>query len=208
MHSASISSGCSRCAPTRCSGTPAATIERLEALKLPVVRLTTHRLADIPAALLKIGELAGTDQAARAAASVFESEIAALRAEYRSRRVVSVFLQVNERPLYTVNGKQIMSEIVSLCGGRNVFADLTDLAPAVGVESVIAADPEVILAAVNDAEDALAEWRRFRHMRAVSAGNVYVLPSDDVSRATTRLVAGGREVCRTLDTARSRLPQR
>jgi iron complex transport system substrate-binding protein len=76
------------------------------------------------------------------------------------------------------------------------------------VESVIAADPEVILAAVNDAEDALAEWRRFRHMRAVSAGNVYVLPSDDVSRATTRLVAGGREVCRTLDTARSRLPQR
>lgn len=190
------------------SGTPIATIERLEALKVPVVRLTTHRLADIPHALRRIGKLAGTEPTAAAAASGFESDIAALREEYRNRRVVSVFLQVNERPLYTVNGKQIMSEIVELCGGHNVFADLTDLAPAVGVESVIAANPEVILAAVNDADDALAGWRRFRHIRAVSAGNVYVVRSDDISRATTRLVTGGREVCRTLDTARSRLPPR
>jgi iron complex transport system substrate-binding protein len=190
------------------TGTPAATIERLEALHLPVVRLTTQRLADIPDALRRIGELAGTQSEAAQAADRFERDVAALRAEYRDRRVVSVFLQVNERPLYTVNGRHIMSELVELCGGRNVFADLTDLAPAIGVEAVIAADPEVILAAVNDAEDARAQWRKFRHIRAVSAGNVHVLPADDVSRATTRLVVGGREVCRTLDTARARLAGR
>jgi iron complex transport system substrate-binding protein len=190
------------------SGTPRLVIERLEALNLPVVRLTTHRLADIPLALRRIGELAGTQETAAAVASRFESDMAALREEYRSRRIVSVFLQVNERPLYTVNGKQIMSEIVELCGGRNVFAGLTDLAPVIGVEAVIAANPEVILAAVNDAADALAQWRRFEHIRAVSFGNVYVLPSDDISRATTRLAAGGRKVCRTLDTARDRLPAR
>ena len=190
------------------SGTPAATVERLEALKLPVVRLTTQRLADIPDALRRIGELAGTQSVAGQAADRFERDLEALRAEYRDRDVISVFLQVNERPLYTVNGRHIMSEIVELCGGRTVFADLSDLAPAIGIEAVIAADPEVILAAVNDAEDAREQWRKFRHIRAVSLGNVYVLPSDDVSRATTRLVAGGREVCRTLDTARTRLAGR
>jgi len=187
------------------SGTSAATIERLQGLGLRVVPIATHRIDDVAEAVRRIGRLAGTGAVAEDAARRYEQDMQALRERYRHRASVSVFLQVNDRPLYTVNGKQIMSELVELCGGRNVFAYLDELAPAVGIEAVIAENPQVILSTDYTVPDAQESWRKWRHITAVRLGNVYTLPSDDIARATMRLTQGAQEVCRTLDRARARL---
>ena len=50
----------------------------------------------------------------------------------------------------TVNGDHIVSDVIRLCGGRNVFADLQALAPSVSLESVLQRDPEVIVAGGED----------------------------------------------------------
>ncbi|WP_168159989.1 cobalamin-binding protein [Steroidobacter denitrificans] len=187
------------------SGTPLPTIEQLRKLQLHVVSIETHVIDDIPAAVRAIGKLAGTSAAADEAAARFEQDMASLRRRYRDRASISVFLQINEQPLYTVNGKHLMSEAVALCGGRNVFAGLGELAPVIGVEAVIAANPQVIINTDYAGAEAVAQWRRWRHIEAVRSGNVYSLPSDDIARATLRLVDGAREICRTLDKARARL---
>jgi iron complex transport system substrate-binding protein len=187
------------------SGNPAPIIERIRALHLPVVAFQTQRLEHVAAALRAIGQLAGTSDAAERAASAYERRIQELRGQYRDREQLNVFVQVGARPLYTVNGKQIISEIVELCGGRNVFADLSELAPAIGIESVIAANPQVIISTDDTVPDAAAVWGRWRHIEAVRTGNVYTMRSDDIARATTRLTLAVETVCRTLDTARERL---
>ena len=187
------------------SGTPKNVIERLRALKVNVRVIATYRIADISVAMREIGVISGTAAIAQRVGAQFELDIEALRQQYSARPTVSVFLQINDRPLFTVNGKQIMSEIVSLCGGRNVFADLNDLAPEIGEEAVIAADPQAILATDNSGQDALEHWRHWQRMQAVKTGNLYVLPPDDMARPTTRLARGAAELCRTLETARHRL---
>lgn len=184
------------------TGTSTGVIDRLRALQVRVQPLSTQRLADVGQALREIGRLAGTGATADAAAREFEQQIAALRAEYAGRSVLTVFLQVNDKPLYTVNGQQIMSEIVELCGGRNVFAQLDKFAPEVGVEAVIAANPQVIIATDYSGTSALAQWQRWPNIAAVKQGNIYNLPPDDVTRATTRLARGAAELCRTLEKAR------
>lgn len=186
------------------SGTPENVIERLRALNVNVRVIATYRIADISVAMREIGAITGTSAIAERAGTQFERDIEALRQQYSARPTISVFLQINDRPLFTVNGKQIMSEIVSLCGGRNVFADLNDLAPEIGEEAVIAADPQVILATDNSGEDALEHWRHWQRMKAVKTGNLYVLPPDDMARPTTRLARGAAELCRTLETARGK----
>ena len=187
------------------SGTPKNVIERLRALNVNVRVIATYRIADISVAMREIGAISGTAASAERVGAQFERDIEALRQQYSARPTVSVFLQINDRPLFTVNGKQIMSEIVSLCGGRNVFADLNDLAPEIGEEAVIAADPQVILATDNSGDDALEHWRHWQRMKAVKTGNLYVLSPDDMARPTTRLALGAAELCRTLETARHRL---
>lgn len=187
------------------SGTPVPTIERLRKLGVKVEVISTQTLAQVPAALRRLGDLAGTQDAAEEAAKRFEDELQSLRHEYRGRTPVSVFLQVNDRPLYTVNGQHVISEIAALCGGTNVFAGLRDLAPAIGVEAVIALDPQAILSTDSTVTDAMAHWRRWDTLTAVRAGNVFTLPSDELMRATPRLLSGARVMCRTLETARGNL---
>jgi iron complex transport system substrate-binding protein len=189
------------------SGTPAPTIERIRALQLRVLSFQTLRLEHVATVLREIGRLAGTSAIADRAALDYERSIETLRQRYRDRALVSVFIEIDDRPLYTVNGQHVVSEIVELCGGRNVFADFNDLAPAIGMEAVIGANPQVIISTDDTVPDAAAAWKQWRHIDAVRTGNVYTLRSDDIARATTRLTVAAEAVCRTLDTARQRLPQ-
>jgi iron complex transport system substrate-binding protein len=187
---------------TWASGTPDDVVERLDALKLTHREIATYRLADVPIALRTIGAIAGTPAVAEAAAAGFDREISELRRLHRSARPLSVFIQLDDQPVYTVNGRHIISEVVELCGGRNVFADLPQLAPPVSLEAVIAADPEVIVSTDDTIADPLAMWRRWESVRAVRTGAVYALPADTMARATPRLAAGTRATCAALDDAR------
>jgi iron complex transport system substrate-binding protein len=184
------------------TGTPAATIAQLRQLGLNVVEVPTQHLADVPAALRQVGRLAGTDASAETAARAFEVRIARQRARYASRPSLTVFIEIDDEPVYTVNGQHVISEIVALCGGRNVFAGLPQLAPPVATEAVLAADPQVIVTTDDTIADPLALWSRWPRMRAVRLQTVYRVSGDLVTRASPRLADGVDATCQALDRAR------
>lgn len=187
------------------SGTPRTTIDRLRDMRLEVVEVPTFRLADVPAALRRIGEIAGTRATAEPAAARFEAEVRRLRARHAGDRPVRVFVQIDDEPLFTVNGRHVISEIVELCGGRNVFVDLPQIAPPVDLEAVLARDPQVVLSTDDTIADPHAQWRRWPQLTAVRHGTIYSMPADTVARASPRLVEGVEAVCAALDDARARL---
>jgi iron complex transport system substrate-binding protein len=127
-----------------------------------------------------------------------------LEAEYRSRRPVSVFYQISERPLMTLGGRQFVSDAIELCGGRNVFAESPLMAPQVNVEGVLAVDPEAIITARPDPSERSwqAFWRRFPGMRAVQSDNLYAVPMNEMHRHGPRAVAAAAVLCRHIDDAR------
>ena len=184
------------------TGTPQSTIAQLRSLGLNVVEVPTQRLADIAPALRQVGRLAGTEATAARAADQFESRIARQRAKYAARTPLTVFIQIDDEPLYTVNGRHVISEIVELCGGRNVFARLPQLAPPVSTEAVLAADPQVIVSTDDTIVDVHEPWRRWPRLRAVRDDTVYRLPPDLVARASPRLAQGVEATCTVLDQAR------
>lgn len=187
------------------TGTPATTISRLRSLGLNVVEVPTQSLADVPRALRQVGRLAGTLVVAERTARDFETRVAQQRARFARRPPLSVFIQIDDEPIYTVNGQHVISEIVALCGGRNVFADLPQLAPPISAEAVLAADPQVILSTDDTIANPLELWDRWPRLRAVRSGNVFKLSSDLVTRASPRLAQGVEVTCSALERARSRL---
>src|SRR5207247_11444227 len=64
---------------------PARSLDRIEALGIPVFYSEPHRLAEIPNAVEALGLLAGTDEAARAAAQTQRSELAQTPNTYHAR---------------------------------------------------------------------------------------------------------------------------
>ncbi len=186
------------------SGTPARRKEELQRLNLRLYVTDQHHLDDIGTALLEFGRLAGTEPVAAAAARRYRDELADLRAQYAARPRLKVFYQVWDRPLYTLSGTHLVSEVLSLCGGDNVFADLTTLAPAIDREAVLTRNPDVILIAAAGAEGARqrAEWDRFGYIRAVRNHHVFIVDPSLVGRMAPRILQGVREVCDLLDAAR------
>jgi iron complex transport system substrate-binding protein len=185
------------------SGNPAAEIARLERLGLPLYAVEPARLADVPRVLRAIGALAGTAAEAERAAAAFEAGIAALGARYGGRPRVSVFYEIWDEPLLTVNRGHIISDVIRLCGGRNVFAGAPLLTPAVSWESLLAADPDVIIASLSsDNESAARKLRKLPSLRAAAQGRVYMIPADYIQRATPRILEGARRVCELLEAVR------
>ena len=190
------------------SGNAAATVEKLKALGLAVYQTQPDRLEDIPANIEKLGRLAGSAAVAKRAAADFRQRLAALRKRYSARPLVPVFYQAWQQPLLTVGGDQIISNVIHLCGGENIFAGLAAKAPSVSMEAVLAADPEAIVASGmgHDTPIGLAEWRAWKGMKAVARGNLFHVSADLMQRPTPRLLDGANQLCRHLETARGRRP--
>lgn len=190
------------------SGTSRETIERLQSLGYRVVELDAGRLEDIIEQLLVIGRLAGTESAAQLAANELQDQIAALRTRNRNKLPVSVLFQISSEPLFTVTGKHVISDIIELCGGRNVFAALSGVAPSVDAEAVVAADPDIIIASGKQGDCAwMDRWRRLAKLKAVQRGQLYTIDRDLISRSGPRIIDGAVEICASLDKARAGMLQ-
>ena len=114
-------------------------IERLAALGIPVYRSEPRELDDIAVTLQALGELAGTRATADAAARAFRARAAGLEREHSAKPKLRVFYQVWGRPLMTVNGAHLISKVIRLCGGENVFAALPVIAPPIDRDAVLPA---------------------------------------------------------------------
>ena len=185
------------------SGNSPGKIARLRSLGIPVFESEPRDFAAIGSSLERLGRLAGTDAAGRAAALAFEKRRQALAAKYAHRAPVRVFYQVWRAPLMTLNGSHLVSQALTLCGGENVFAALPQLAPAVSLEAVLQADPEAIFAGSGE-PGALDDWRRWPRLAAVARGNLFTVPSDTMTRPGPRILDGTETLCRQLESARAK----
>ena len=184
------------------SGMPSHTVDELRKLGYRVESITTRGLDDVVAAIRRIGELTGRQATAEQAAARFSDAFDALREEYHDASAIDVFFQVSARPLYTVNREHFISEIITICGGRNIFDDLEGFAPSVDVEAVVSRDPEVMLAGADLGDGAFADWARWPNLAANRYGNQFLLPDETIGRPSPRLALAGASVCLALDRAR------
>ena len=188
------------------SGNAAPQLLRLAALGLAIYRSEARKFADISSTLRRLGQLTAQDSVARNRADVFDASIASLRERYAARRELSVFYQIWHQPLLTVNGSHLISQALTLCGARNVFADLRALTPSVSEEAVLVANPQAIVTGSVDTvgRDNLDRWRQRKGLRAQALGNLIVINPDTLHRASDRIVDGVAELCEKLDAARVR----
>ncbi len=179
-------------------------VTRLRSLGLNVYVSEPRALEDVAESLRVVGILTGNEQAANAAGSRFMQQLNALRETYSSREPVTVYYQIWNEPLLTLNGDHLISDVVRLCGGRNVFADAMPLVSRISVESVLRANPQVIIASGMDKArpEWLDDWREWSAMTAVKNDQLYFIPPDILQRHTPRIIEGATLMCEELQQAR------
>jgi iron complex transport system substrate-binding protein len=188
------------------SGNAPAHIEKLQAMGYPIYISQPNHIADIATEIERLGQLAGTSATAQATAAAFRERLASITARYSKRPVVRTFYQIWKQPLMTIGKNQIISDVIRLCGGENVFGQMDQMAPNVTVEAVIAANPEAIIASgMGDSRpEWLDDWKRWTSIEAVKRDNLFFVPPELIQRHTPRLLDGTERLCQHLETVRGR----
>ena len=182
-------------------------VERLMKLGLTVFVNEPSRLEDVAADITRFGILGGRENEARAVAREYIAGLSGLRNRYSGLEKVTVFYQVWPNPLITVTDRQIIGNVIRLCGGSNIFAGLGTPTPQVGKEAVLTENPDTIIASgMNEARpDWLDEWKQWSFLNAARYGNLFFIDPDIIQRHSPRILLGTRQLCETLEQARKNI---
>ena len=178
--------------------------QKLQPLGFAVYMSDPHALVDVAHSIENFGVLTGHQATAKKNAKAYLQTLKALTKQYQVRSPVSVLYQVWHEPLQTLNDDHIISDVIRLCGGTNVFGEAPTLAPKISMEAVIARNPEVIIASgMGEARpDWLDGWNAWPSLQAVQKGHLYFIPPDLIQRHTPRILQGAQLMCEQLEKAR------
>jgi iron complex transport system substrate-binding protein len=187
------------------SGTSAEKVSQLRRLNIPLMQLEPSGVLSVADDMEMLGRLFGTETMAKKAAASYRHDIQQLSDRYSGKTKVSLFYQIDEYPLYTIGGNHIISEAIALCGGRNVFDDLSAIAPPVSKEAVLVRQPQLIVGTPKEKSARIriaADWASMPFIPAVRRGNIQFLDPDLITRAGPRLPKGIAQLCRAIHSAR------
>ena len=187
-------------------GNKAADIDKLERLGLTVFVTKADRLEDVSRLLRKTGKLAGTLEIAEISANAYDSELYKIKQNYKNRKQVSVLYLIWHQPFMTVSGNHIISDIISICGGINVFSAAPSLTFVVSEENILEIDPQVIISSMlfKSLEAGEQElWRKLSYSKAMKNDHLFYVHPDLILRQTPRMLKATRKVCEQIESARS-----
>ena len=179
-------------------------IKPLRKLGIPVFVVETRKMEAIPHLFRRFGQLTGQGEIAELRAEEFSQRLKTLRAAQTGKPMIRTFYQIWDEPLITLNGKHMISDVIALCGGQNIFSDAAPLVPYVNIESVVAADPQMIVAGGSqEAQPSwYSSWQQWQGISAVVNKQIYLIPSDLMQRHSERLLQGAEMMCDYMDRAR------
>ncbi len=178
-------------------------LEKLSELGYVLYYSEPGNFEDIIENILDLAVLGDTQEKISSHPQKLRQEIAELKEEYAGVSIQSVFYQIWSDPLITLNGDHFITKVLKICGAENVFSDLSIIAPRVSVESVIEANPDVIITGnAGDATGELSMWEPWKSITAVAKSNYVYVNSDVMHRHTARMIMGIRKLCIDLDATR------
>ncbi len=149
-----------------------------------------------------VGHVCGISEKGAALSLQLSKRVDNIIAKTRGRKKTLVFLQINLKPIMTVNKNTYLNDLIQLAGGENIAKDEPITYPRISLEEVIRKKPEAIIISSMDRggqfQEAKSEWERWTTIPAVKNQRVHLIDSDLVDRPSPRIVEGLEMIARLL----------
>lgn len=184
-------------------GTPdSQLVKGLEGYGLKVFILQAATIDQVASDIELVGKITGAEKQARKVAQETRARVQAVRAKVPAVGDAArprVFWALDAE-LWTVGPGSFVDDLIVSAGGRNVGASLGLPYGKFSEESLLEADPDVIIIPVLDpaVPDALSRLAGWNSLKAVREGRVYQIDPDIVSRPGPRIAEALEQVARLL----------
>ncbi len=154
---------------------------------------------DVMDEILLIGKKTGCEEKSLEVVSGMKKGFEKIRKETAripEKKRKSVYWEVWNSPYMSAGGSSFINEIITISGGKNIFAGIRDQDyPVVSEESILASNPDVIILPYGDINECSARTG-WNYTAAVKKGNVFNVNDDLFSRPGPRIL----EAAETLQT--------
>jgi len=174
-------------------------IPGLERLGLTVLALDPRSLDEVLEAITLAGKCTGKEDEASQLVTEMENRVNAITektAGLAEAKKLWVFYIVCHDPLMTVGSDTLIHELIVKAGGINIAQDLTGDYPTIGLETIIATNPEVMIAGTGHGSNADVPLQfaqnepRLADVDARVSNQIYGIDADLISRPGPRIVDG------------------
>ncbi|RLB35053.1 MAG: cobalamin-binding protein, partial [Deltaproteobacteria bacterium] len=177
-------------------------VELLEQAGIKVFIVNPRTITQVIDTITTMGKVCGIQQEALYVAKRLQGRVERVVEKTRGRGTPGVFLEINIRPIMSVNKKTFHHDLIRLAGGRNITEDEPITYPRINIEEVIRRRPDVIIISSMERgsrfEMARKEWLKWPSIPAVKNGRVYLIDSDLIDRPSPRLVQGLEEMAKLI----------
>lgn len=181
-------------------GNPQRPLEQLASLGIKILYLDPENAEQVAGALEQLAAYSPNPSVAQQAAGEFRQQWQALKLKYHREKPIPAFIQFGTLPLFTASSATMQSEVLEVCGAKNVFADSPVPWPQVGREQVLSRQPQVIVISGGKSQKTIIEG----YWHSLLTAQVIALEPDWFSRAGPRILLAAQQLCPQL----AALPQR
>ena len=168
-------------------------LARLASLGFRLFYSSSQKPEDIATEITQLGTLVGQTEQASLLAEQFNQQLGQLRQQYAGQVTIPAFYYMWNAPLMTIGQQAWATQLLSICGAQNIFADAAVAYPEVSLEQVAKRRPQVIIAAQKiSQQDAETFWQ---DKQTYVNGRVMVVNPDQLHRFSPRLISGLRDMC-------------
>lgn len=175
-------------------GNPQRVLDQLAAFGIPIFYADATTLDDIPRSLDQLAQYSPHPEQAHQAAEALRQQIADLKTKYPHTQPRRILLQFGTQPLFTTSGATLQSQVLSLCGAENIFADSRMPWPQISREQVLARQPQAIVITGDQKEIASVKafWAPQLQVPVIA------LNGDWFNRAGPRIMLAAQQLCSQL----------
>ncbi|MGD6805780.1 MAG: ABC transporter substrate-binding protein [Candidatus Bathyarchaeia archaeon] len=112
-----------------------------------VLVLNPKNVSSVLNDILMVGKATGAEENAANLVDSINAEIDSIAAKLSAANVAkpTVYYEVWYPPLMSASGSSFIGDVITLAGGQNIFENETDQYPTVSSETIVNANPQVIL---------------------------------------------------------------
>ena len=168
-------------------------VTKLEERGQTVFWLYPNSVYDVLESFERIGKLTGSSADAQQLRKDVEARIEKVEAKIKDipeEKRPTIFRVMGLDPVGTIGGVSFQTDVYRLAGGRNIFADTDKDYFELDLETLIKLDPDIIVIAGEDEEEAKArikEQEGWEDLTAVKVDRIVVISADLICRPSPRI---------------------
>jgi len=187
-------------------GNSKADVTKLRSLGIPVFCVFPNNVKGLMRSIEQLGRLFRRERQAKELVSNIDLVVKQVKLKAasftRSRGRPRVLIALDIKPVVSASAQTFLGELIEIAGGVNVVGASDIRYPRLGLETIVASAPDVILVTGHGSRKGLLKelrsWARWREIPAIRNGRVYLLDPDITTRPGPRVAGALMTIQRNL----------